>query len=56
MATLTRRTVLQPNRLAVQNAAGVRNENRIYIGSISIKGGRNSNASDPPIAAHGFSR
>src|SRR6516162_3762976 len=53
---LTRRTVFHPHRSAAQNATGVRKENRTYIGSMYIKGGRNSSTSDPPIAAHGFGK
>src|SRR5271165_7189458 len=53
---LPKRTVFHPHRSAAPQAAGVRKENRTYIGRMSIKGGRKSNTSDPPIAAHGFIR
>src|SRR6202022_308000 len=53
---LTEKTVPHPQRRAAQNTAGVRKENRMYIGRMSINGGRNSSASDPPIAAQGFIR
>src|SRR6202007_711520 len=53
---LTKRTVFHPHRRAAPKAAGVRKENRTYIGRMSIKGGRKSSASDPPIAAHGSIR
>src|ERR1700730_11862384 len=53
---LTERTGFHPQRWAAQNAAGVSKEKRMYIGRMSIKGGRNNSAIDPIIAAHGFTR
>src|ERR1700759_3380330 len=53
---LTKRTVFHPHRRDAPKAAGVRKENRTYIGRMSIKGGRKRSIRDPPIAAHGSIR
>src|SRR5215469_15952411 len=51
---LTYSTLFHPHCFAAQNAQGVNNEKRIYIGKMSINGGWKTKARPARIAAPGF--
>ncbi len=46
--------VFHPHRRAAKNANGVKKEKQIYIGRMSINGGRKNRKADPTTAASGF--